>query len=146
MSDPTAQCLHTVTEGNAEATQFCHRDDVLPSLKSLTENTDSSSQAMLFQAALMGREASVSVCTLTTTCMHMLTHTYSHMHACIHRHACMHTCTCMYAYIYAWTCTNKVYTHARAHTHTHTLKATHTHSEPHTNVCSTTHIHHTHSN
>ncbi|KAK7114740.1 HEAT repeat-containing protein 3-like [Littorina saxatilis] len=49
-----AQCLHTVTESNQEAVQMCRGDEVLPLLKGLTQQTDSSSQAMLFQAALMG--------------------------------------------------------------------------------------------
>ena len=53
-----AQCLQTVTESNAEAVEQCRCDDVLPMLKGLTEKTDSSSQAMLFQAALMGKHSS----------------------------------------------------------------------------------------
>jgi hypothetical protein len=43
-----------VTENNAEAAQLCRGDDVLPSLQLLAQRSETSSQAVLFQAAVMG--------------------------------------------------------------------------------------------
>lgn len=49
-----AQCLHTVTEGNQEAAKYCRGGDVLASLLSLVQQSQASSQGMLFQATMLG--------------------------------------------------------------------------------------------
>ncbi|XP_076470018.1 HEAT repeat-containing protein 3-like [Babylonia areolata] len=54
LATAVAQCLETVTENNAAAVEVCRGDDVLPMLKRLADSADSSSQVLLFKAALMG--------------------------------------------------------------------------------------------